>query len=58
MKCCKCDAPMEEKKTVFLYLGQEIIHTVLRCPVCGQVFIPEDLAKGKIADVETMLEEK
>ncbi len=58
MRCCRCNVEMEEKKTTFLYLGQEIHNTALRCPKCGQVYIPEELAKGKIAEVETMLEEK
>jgi hypothetical protein len=31
---------------------------LLKCPECSQVFIPEDLAMGKILDVESALEEK
>lgn len=31
---------------------------MLRCPKCGQVYIPEDLAKGKMAQLEKSLEEK
>ena len=29
-----------------------------RCPSCGQVFIPESLAKGKMAQVEVSIEDK
>lgn len=58
MRCCKCDVPMEERKTVFEYLGHEMNYPVLRCPVCGQAFIPEELVDGKIAEVEALLEEK
>ena len=58
MRCCKCDVPMEEKKTVFLYLGHEMSYPVLRCPRCGQAFVPEELVNGKIAEVEKLLEGK
>lgn len=58
MRCLKCGLPLEEKKTVFLYLGHEMSHPVLRCPRCGQAFVPEELVKGKIAEVEKLLEEK
>jgi len=34
-------------------------HTDLpKCPKCGQIFISEDMAKGKMAEVETELEDK
>ena len=29
-----------------------------KCPVCGQAFIPEELARGKIFQVEQALEDK
>jgi hypothetical protein len=29
-----------------------------RCPRCGLVFIPEELALGKMAEVEKLLEDK
>ena len=28
------------------------------CPVCGRVFISAELAEGRIAEVEQMLEDK
>ena len=58
MKCCKCNVEMVEKKTTFTYLGHEANYNVLRCPVCGQAYVPQELADGKIAEVETLLEEK
>lgn len=58
MKCCKCNVEMVEKKTTFTYLGHEANYVVLRCPVCGQAYVPQELADGKIAEVETLLEEK
>jgi hypothetical protein len=44
--------------TGFSYLGHAFRTDVLRCPSCGQVFIPESLAKGRMAEVETTLEDK
>ena len=49
---------MEERKTVFDYLGHEMSYPVLRCPKCGQAFIPEELLNGKIAEVQVLLEDK
>ena len=46
------------KKTVFTYLGRSFGHEVLTCPKCGKVFIPQDLAEGKMAEVEEQLEDK
>ena len=46
------------KKTVFSYLGHTVSHEVLTCPKCGKVFIPEELAEGRMAEVEEQLEDK
>lgn len=56
--CCKCDMVLERAKTQLSYLGHEFTTEALRCPVCGQVFIPEELAAGRMAEVETTLEDK
>jgi len=45
-------------ETKFSYLGHEFTHPVPKCPICGFVYIPEELATGKISEVETMLEDK
>ena len=58
MRCMKCNEEMVEKKTTFVYLGHEMTYPVLRCPKCGQAYLPESLVKGKIAEVETLLEDK
>jgi hypothetical protein len=42
----------------FKYLNRSFKHPVDRCPSCGQIFIPEELAKGKMKQVEEALEEK
>ncbi|MDR1028653.1 MAG: hypothetical protein LBL63_04465 [Clostridiales Family XIII bacterium] len=56
--CAKCKVPMEKIRTKLAYLNHEFSHELLRCPVCGQVYIPEELANGRISEVETMLEDK
>jgi hypothetical protein len=54
----KCSLPLEMAKVAISYLGNEFPVDLLRCPGCGLVFIPEDLALGKMAEVEKLLEDK
>jgi hypothetical protein len=56
--CAKCGEPLTLLETKFSYLGHDFTHQVPRCPSCGLAYISEDLATGKIAEVETMLEDK
>jgi hypothetical protein len=56
--CAKCREPLLLLETKFSYLGHDFTHPVLRCPSCGIAYIPEELAAGKIAEVEAMLEDK
>jgi len=46
------------KKVNFEYLAHNFFAEIPACPVCGQVYVPGELAKGKIAEVEKHLEEK
>jgi hypothetical protein len=57
-KCAKCNEKLVIKKTVFSYLGHTVAHEVQACPKCGRVYIPVDLAEGKMAEVEEQLEDK
>ncbi len=57
-KCRKCGVPLETKKVVFEYLNNTMSHELPRCPKCGAVLIPGDLAEGKMAEAETLLEDK
>ena len=57
-KCGKCGIPLVTKKTQFNYLGRAFSHEVKRCPQCGNVFIPKELAEGKMAEVEQQMEDK
>ena len=56
--CVKCGLPMEPAETYFEYLDHSFHTKLLRCPKCGEVFIPESLAIGKMAEVEQNLEDK
>lgn len=56
--CMKCSLPLEIAKVGISYLGNTFPADLLRCPGCGFVFIPEDLALGKILEVERLLEDK
>ncbi len=56
--CNKCKCELKEMDTRFTYLDKKFRHKVPRCPQCGQVFISEELAKGKMAQLERTLEEK
>ena len=56
--CCKCKTELVIKKVNFSYLAHNFFTEVPACPVCGQVYVSEQLAKGKMAEVEKNLEEK
>lgn len=56
--CDKCKVEMTEHEVEFSYLNRSFRHKVPRCPECGQVYIPEKLAAGRMSEVEKQLEEK
>ena len=56
--CDRCNVEMVELEVEFSYLNRSFRHKVPRCPECGQVYIPEMLAKGRMSEVEKNLEEK
>ncbi len=56
--CFQCDLPLEMGKVEVGYLGNKFPVDLHRCPKCGQTFIPEELALGKMTEVEKILEDK
>ena len=56
--CAKCGVPLETGKVNVGYLGSQFPVDLMRCPKCGQAFVPEELAEGKMAEVEKLLEDK
>ncbi len=56
--CARCGVPLVMGKVNVGYLDSAFPVDLPHCPVCGQVLIAEDLALGKMADVEKQLEDK
>ena len=56
--CRRCQVEMVPKSTYFDYLGHNFHTEILCCPKCGEVYLPEALVKGRMADVERELEDK
>lgn len=56
--CFRCKVPLVLQKTFFTYLDHTFFTDIPTCPQCKQVFIPESLVKGRMAQVEQELEDK
>ncbi len=56
--CAKCGEPLVSGKVTVAYLGSAYPVDLLKCPKCGLVLVPEDLALGKMVEVEKALEDK
>lgn len=56
--CANCNLPLETGKVEVSYMGAKYPVDLPRCPGCGLVFIPEELALGKMAQIEQLLEDK
>jgi Zn-finger nucleic acid-binding protein len=56
--CGVCNVKLVEAKTDFSYMKHTFTAEVPRCPLCGQVYLSAELVKGRIAQVETELEDK
>ena len=56
--CSKCGEPISEGLVKAIYLGGNFEIELPRCPVCKHVLISDELAKGKMLEVEKSLEDK
>lgn len=56
--CDKCQEKLILSKVNVTYLGGNFEVELLKCPKCNNVFIGEDLARGKMLEVEKGLEDK
>jgi hypothetical protein len=56
--CNRCQAHLEIKKVRLQYSRVIFAHDLPACPRCGMVLIAEDLATGKMAEAEQVLEDK
>lgn len=57
-RCIACDEPLSPSAVELEYLDSRFNVELPACPNCGLVLIPEDLALGKMAEVERLLEDK
>jgi RNase P subunit RPR2 len=56
--CAKCNKPLVPRKVIASYLGSEFPIELWKCPECGKVLVPKELATGKMLQVEQALEDK
>lgn len=56
--CARCNKPLEMRKVSVGYMGSKFPVELPVCPECGQVYVSEDLASGRMAEVEKTLEDK
>jgi DNA-directed RNA polymerase subunit RPC12/RpoP len=56
--CAKCSRALESEKVQVQYLGSVFTTDLLRCPGCGTVLVTEEIALGKMAKLEQVIEDK
>jgi len=56
--CAKCQEPLVLGKVTLSYMNNSFPVDLYKCPRCSLVFIPEELALGKMEQVEKALEDK
>ncbi len=56
--CGKCNKPLVPGKVIASYMGSEFPIELWKCPECGKVLVPKELATGRMLQVEQALEDK
>ena len=56
--CQKCNVPFIKAEVAFHYMGNSFPVELPKCPICKMVYVPEELAIGKVLRVEKSLEDK
>jgi hypothetical protein len=56
--CHRCQQELVIGPVVVTYMGNRFTTDLPHCPDCGIVLISEELALGKMAEVEQLLEDK
>ena len=56
--CAACGIALQPGKVTVSYLDNAYPVELLRCPRCGLTWVPEEIALGKMAEVEKALEDK
>lgn len=57
-KCHRCDCYLVAGPVAVEYMGNRFNTELPKCPDCGFVLVTEDVAMGKMAEVEQILEDK
>ncbi|MDR3088407.1 MAG: DNA-binding protein [Desulfobulbaceae bacterium] len=57
-RCAACDLALEPRPVQINYLHSVFTVELLTCPGCGFALVPEELATGKMLEVEQLLEDK
>ncbi|WDP91726.1 MAG: 4Fe-4S dicluster domain-containing protein [Desulfobacter sp.] len=58
LSCGTCRTPLESVKNHVAYLDSRFDVDLPQCPGCGAVYISPEMARGKMAEVEKILEDK
>jgi ribosomal protein S27AE len=56
--CGKCGEPLVSATVRVRYLGATLSLELLKCPKCGTAMVTEEVATGKMAEAEQVLEDK
>ena len=56
--CVTCGIKLTLGKVTLSYLGSNFPVELYKCSQCGLVYVPEELAIGKMQQVEAALEDK
>ena len=56
--CCKCGIELQLLQTALNYMDHNFTVELPRCPQCGLTYISPELAAGRMAEVEILLEDK
>ena len=57
-QCAGCNRPLEPTQVKVSYLGSVFNVELMACTGCGFILVPENLALGKMLEVEQLLEDK
>ena len=57
-RCARCNKELQPRKVNVKYMGSVFNVELMACPSCDFVLVPEDLALGKMLEVEQLLEDK
>lgn len=58
LMCVACNQLLTPQPITLSYMNAAFPVELPACPVCGMVYIPEELAAGRILHVEKSLEDK